>query len=680
MKRTRILSFLLIFALTFGLAGNFAYAEEVESSDLSASEKIAFTVNVNKNISKKIKFELNGKAYKMGSTVKLEKGKTHKLVFKDIPNGYAFNEISKIGFKFFAGGKVVYDETTKTSTQEYDFEISDDASVAKISFYVMQNNYKVFMNSPVIGESEFIAYGKPNTKAAVMRGFEEVTTGEFDAKGEYVVKLKSEIEDSTPFTITSKDEDGIGIGFKIPVSKLGDLKVTIEENKVKIGGKRVTGTLESGEDIISTLLSDRLTANVYRYKDNEFEEIDNITVNEDKTTFKLVLPKSLKSGDVVYVTYGSLFNEVNTAYVIPGTPADREEKEEIEETEEEKEEEKEEILEIKNEVLRLSGANRFKTALNIAEEVYPEAENIVIANGLVSADALAAGPLANELKAPILLSDKDTVEKELSEYITSTGSKNVYVVGGTGSISKKFVDDLKRTTGVNAERISGKNRFETSLEVAKILIKDHGYNEEVVLANGIIDADALASSTYATENKRPIILTDSKKLNSNVATGLKELKVEYADIIGGENSISKRVVNGTDIKLGERISGNDRYETSLKIAEKSKNIRTIVVANGYKSVDALASGPLAYSRDGAILLTDGSKLTSGQSSFIEGLDNLNAIYVAGGNSSVDSVLYKTLEELFEEYKVVVKEEDKEEEETESKTESVDDVEDELVEE
>ncbi|HHX67506.1 MAG TPA: cell wall-binding repeat-containing protein [Gallicola sp.] len=307
-------------------------------------------------------------------------------------------------------------------------------------------------------------------------------------------------------------------------------------------------------------------------------------------------------------------------------------------------------------VTRLKGSSRYETAVAIAKEAYPTSKNLIIANGDVSADALAAGPLANELKAPILLVKKDSAIQGVKNYIKDNGVTSVYIVGGAGSVSENLEKELKAVKeGVSTSRIFGKDRYATSIEVASIL-KDKGYTNGVIIANGTDakDADALAASTYATEKKMPIVLTNGSVLTPEVKTGLKDMKTAKATIIGGAGSVSENIINGTDLTYtGEkRISGSNRFETSVEIAKKltQANIKTVIVANGYKSPDALTAGPLAYVKNAAIILSKQNEFTSSQKTYIGTIKNIETAYITGGEGSVDKVVETELNTLVEKSK------------------------------
>lgn len=85
---------------------------------------------------------------------------------------------------------------------------------------------------------------------------------------------------------------------------------------------------------------------------------------------------------------------------------------------------------------RLSGKDRFNTALEIAKKAYPKIETLILASGISTADALAAGPLAGELEAPILLTSGNHITPSFNNYLKSAGVKKIVIIGGEAVISK----------------------------------------------------------------------------------------------------------------------------------------------------------------------------------------------------------------------------------------------------
>lgn len=113
--------------------------------------------------------------------------------------------------------------------------------------------------------------------------------------------------------------------------------------------------------------------------------------------------------------------------------------------------------------------------------------------------------------------------------------------------------------------------------------------DEVILINENASIDAISVTPLAYLKKAPIITTSYKNINQDTIDYLKDLGVKKVTIIGGLKSISKTIENkiqGMEIEV-ERIYGNDRYETSQKIAKiiyKEEKVSEAIVIRDRKSV------------------------------------------------------------------------------------------------
>lgn len=105
------------------------------------------------------------------------------------------------------------------------------------------------------------------------------------------------------------------------------------------------------------------------------------------------------------------------------------------------------------EINRISGSNRAKTALAIAEEYFVDSEKAIVANGYVFADALIAGYLGAKMKAPILLSNVDRISSNTKDYIRAN-NEMAYVLGGENSISKEVYKEIEKNLKITAEKLA----------------------------------------------------------------------------------------------------------------------------------------------------------------------------------------------------------------------------------
>lgn len=292
-------------------------------------------------------------------------------------------------------------------------------------------------------------------------------------------------------------------------------------------------------------------------------------------------------------------------------------------------------------VLRLYGYTRYETAMKAADQLKKELDtdkfdNIIVATGNDFPDALPGSYLAAEWNAPILLID-DRSMKEVCAYINNNLSEdgNVYVLGGIGVVPDEWMQ------GVTFERISGKDRFGTDLEILKKIPVEDG--DTMMVCTGFEFADSLSAS--ATGN--PILLVDD-----NITPEQKEYlnsikgKCDFY-MVGGKGAVSENIAAAfkeydADGNI-ERADGTNRYETSTLVAEKffdGKDPASAVLAYAHTFPDGLSGGPLAYAMGGPLILTD-SVNTDKAKAYI-GSEGIKKGFVLGGSGLISDAAVKTI--------------------------------------
>ena len=189
-----------------------------------------------------------------------------------------------------------------------------------------------------------------------------------------------------------------------------------------------------------------------------------------------------------------------------------------------------------------------------------------------------------------------------------------------------------------AERIYGQNRFETAEWISK-----RGWMEAdtIVLARGDQFPDALAGTPLAYKEDAPILLTPPDKLDNSVKVEIERLKPSKVIILGGTGAISSSVENELKkMKLTvERIAGENRFETAVKIAEKvGFEKKTAIIADGRNFPDALAVAPYA-AKNGYPILLVGKEMPSEVKGILNKLDKT---IVVGGENAVNKTVYNQL--------------------------------------
>ena len=213
--------------------------------------------------------------------------------------------------------------------------------------------------------------------------------------------------------------------------------------------------------------------------------------------------------------------------------------------------------------------------------------------------------------------------KLLKKVLASTLALSMVLPIGVVNADKQNTQQQEKSQKVT--RISGKDRITTSVEISK-----SGYttSENVVLASGFNFADALSAGQLASALNAPLLLSSQNKLDSQTKNEIERLKAKKVYVVGGDNAISK---SGVDKNLQSsninvtRLEGQDRYSTSQKVMEKTKEIinpEYLLIASGKNFPDALAATSFFVNHKSVMVLSDG--VTYPQS-------NLQEIAIGGKN-------------------------------------------------
>lgn len=261
---------------------------------------------------------------------------------------------------------------------------------------------------------------------------------------------------------------------------------------------------------------------------------------------------------------------------------------------------------------RLGGTTRAKTSALVSKRTYPSGcTTVVIAYQGDYPDALCAVPLAHAYRAPILLVASNTVDVDVKAEIARLGASKAVLVGGTKVISSANSTAIKGMlsgTSTRVTRLSGADRWGTSVAIAKELQKVRGPRDTVILASGHSFADALAVSPYASRKGLPILLTARDYLPSAVRSQIVSSTPANAMVVGGEAAISATVAASVQ-SLGpaiERVAGGNRFDTSARVNEyafaRGLSMERFVMCSGVDFPDALTGGVLAARVNGPVEL------------------------------------------------------------------------------
>lgn len=160
---------------------------------------------------------------------------------------------------------------------------------------------------------------------------------------------------------------------------------------------------------------------------------------------------------------------------------------------------------------RIWGKDRYETCAEIIKEGWQSSENAILVNGENFPDSLSASVLAKKYNAPVVLTKNSVLEGHAKKELERLKVKKVYIVGGESVVKPKIEKDLEKL-GIQRERISGKDRYETSLALTKMIGVENG----VILTTGLDYSDALSISPIAGKLQMPIMLVPKDFLPDSI--------------------------------------------------------------------------------------------------------------------------------------------------------------------
>ena len=187
----------------------------------------------------------------------------------------------------------------------------------------------------------------------------------------------------------------------------------------------------------------------------------------------------------------------------------------------------------------------------------------------------------------------------LSDLRSSCGDFDILVFGGETAVPAPSFRALE-ALGDTTVRIVGQDRFDTARKVALAVNGVKGptavpvfedpetptnYPNAVFLAEGFTGADALSVGPYLANTNVPILLTETGKLPAATGNALATLRPQNIIVLGGPGAVSdetataaKRAAGIAPPAEGEeevitRIAGEDRYQTSIAIAQQLFNVQ-----------------------------------------------------------------------------------------------------------
>ncbi len=251
-------------------------------------------------------------------------------------------------------------------------------------------------------------------------------------------------------------------------------------------------------------------------------------------------------------------------------------------------------------VTRTFGQDAIGTAIAISQASYPitgSAGAVVLARSDFFSDALAGGPLAAMLHAPLLLTPGATmlqnvdprVLQEIERVLPAGGT--VYVLGGDQALSPA-IDSTLESLGYGVVREAGANEDATACDIAGAL----GDPTTVFEVTGLSFYDSVSAVPAAIATHGAILLTDGTTQAPETAAYLAAHPSDTRIAIGGPLAAAGADPSAT------AVYGADAYGTSAAVASRFFPApQRFGAATSAWFSDALAAGP-ALGEEGAPML------------------------------------------------------------------------------
>ena len=282
----------------------------------------------------------------------------------------------------------------------------------------------------------------------------------------------------------------------------------------------------------------------------------------------------------------------------------------------------------------LAGVDRVETAINVSKNSFPAAGSanaVVLARGDLFPDALAGSPLAVAKGGPLLLTSLvastgiDVRTTAEIQRVLSSG-KTIFILGGEVAISAAVFTQLQ-SLGYTVIRLGGADRFDTA-----ILIASNGLNNpaNILLATGLNFPDALAAGAAAAKVNGAVLLTNGTVQPPSNQSYLAAHPSDVLFALGGPAAVA--------VPTAQSISGVDRYDTAVKVAQKFFTSPTTVgLASGVNFPDGLTGGAHIGRLGGPLVLTDPNALPAFTASYLANVaSTITSAFVYGGTNAIST--------------------------------------------
>lgn len=247
----------------------------------------------------------------------------------------------------------------------------------------------------------------------------------------------------------------------------------------------------------------------------------------------------------------------------------------------------------------------YHLAVRTSKYNFEESKELVLVSDKNFPDAIGGNILASHLEVPLLVTKTDEIPELVLEEIERLEAEKIYLLGGEDVLGKELVEKLE-DLDLEIERLDAPDRYVTAGEVAKRLDEDL---DHVFLVSGQNHADALIAAPVAIDRGDALLMTNPQELSQGTRESLEELEIQKVTIIGALKAVSQEVEDEL-IEMGlevERVSGKDRYETSLGVAQEfydNEKVAESALARGSDYFNSWQASQRAAGQSSPLLLVE----------------------------------------------------------------------------
>lgn len=251
-------------------------------------------------------------------------------------------------------------------------------------------------------------------------------------------------------------------------------------------------------------------------------------------------------------------------------------------------------------VTRIAAEDPITAAATAAREAYPGgAETVVLVGVDALSDGVVATGLAGALRAPILLTERETLSAGTRDVMVELDVREVILIGGDQAINALVARALGVQMELGVQRIAGQSRFDTAARVAEAFLAvalppdlgDLGRTALVVPGDDIDAALEAGAVAAGQAGPIPVLISQDGALPGPTRSALSRLGIQHVVSVGGPVDFTGPV---------SIIDGVGAAADAAAELRGFRPPRVVLVPEG-DDARALVAAPLAGSASGVVL-------------------------------------------------------------------------------